>query len=233
MVRQSDAAHYDLLVLCEKLRVARGGKPASAGDASRFDLASRSEQARPALEAPLRTVNFSEGTPLVRIIEFLQDHARVNITVDWQALALAGISREVTGTLAVEGVPFGEALDKLLTPLELDYLIVGPRTLQITSRPAAASQQDLEFYPVRDLLDESTTSEAMLARLTEGLSASAAGAGQPVVVRFDKDSACVLLLAPQAVQREVEGRLTAWRAERSAAAQVPVGATPSGTAATR
>lgn len=233
MVRQCDAAHYDLLVLCEKLRVARGGKPASAGDASRFDLTSRSEQARPALEATLRTGNFREGTPLVKIVEFLQDHARVNITVDWQALAGAGISREVTGMLAVEAVSCGEALDQLLAPLELDYLVVGPRTLQITSRQAAATQQDLEFYPVGDLLDESTTPDALLARLTEGLPPSATGDGQQVVARFDKESACVLFLAPQAVQREVEGRLSAWRAERAAAAQVPAAATTRGAAATR
>ncbi|MBX3415500.1 MAG: DUF1559 domain-containing protein [Pirellulales bacterium] len=226
LVRQSDATHYDLLVLCEKLRVARGGRPASVGDPSRFALASRSQQAQVKLDTPLRTVNFGEGTPLTKIVDFLQSQARVNLTIDWQALAPAGISREVTASLVVANVPLGEALTRLLEPLELDYLVVGPRTFQITSKQQAASRRELEIYPVRDLLDGSTDEGTVVARLTSGL----AGV---VVARFDRPSASVLLLAPQTLQREVEARLTAWRAEQSPAKQDAAAATPGEAAKTR
>jgi hypothetical protein len=218
LVRQSDAAHYELLVLCEKLRVARGGAPASGGDPTRFELTSRSEQARAKLDTPI-TVNYSAGKPLTKIVAFLQDRGHVNLTIDWLALGQTGATREVEAVLAVENVPLGDALDRLLAPLELDYVVMGPHTVQITTRAAAAARRELEFYPVRDLLEEGTSPEAIVARLTEGLvPAGVPGEAAPrVEAHYDAPAACILLLAPQGAQREAEQRLSAWRAERAEA----------------
>jgi len=162
-------------------------------------------------------VNYSAGKPLTKIVAFLQDRGHVNLTIDWLALGQTGATREVEAVLAVENVPLGDALDRLLAPLELDYVVMGPRTIQITTRAAAAARRELEFYPVRDLLNEGTSPEAIVARLTDGLVLAAAPGevAPPVVARYDAPAACILLLAPQGAQREAEQRLAAWRAERA------------------
>ncbi len=71
VIEQSDAAHYDVLSFCEKLRVARGKPIKSRYDPTRFVLTTHLDKARQLLSTPI-TVNFGAPQPLSNVVNWLR-----------------------------------------------------------------------------------------------------------------------------------------------------------------
>ena len=151
IVAQTAAVHDQILVFCEKLRNARGRPLKSNRDPKRFDLTTRLQQAASALNRQV-TANFHEPAKLVDILAYLGQQAEIDILVDRQALAAAGLTDKSEISFIVENRPLTVALNDLLAPLKLGYRPINSHTLQVTTQSALAARLELEFYPVGKML---------------------------------------------------------------------------------
>jgi hypothetical protein len=199
VVTASAATHLQMLVLCEKLRIARGGKKRSSYPDALFDLRTRREQAADNLARPL-TINYVRPTPLVEIVARIEKESGLRILIDWQAVAEQGWNPGGEATLIAEGQPLGEALTSMLEPMDLSWRAVSADILQITTPEALAAEGELEFYPVAGLLEKETPDEfvARLERLLGGeYFRSGGGYGS---LQFDAKSKYLLAVLPQPQQ---------------------------------
>ncbi len=222
VVTQTSPIHHQVLIFCEKLRVARGKSPRSRLDPKQFELTTRLDQARASLARPV-TVNFNTPTPLVEIVSHLAGVSETNILVNRLALAGARIDPRAACTLTVERQPLSAALDKLLGPLGLAYRAVNADTLEVTTRKTAADRLELEFYRVDKLLSGDPKAVALLERVKARVAASTWNdAGGPGVLYFDKPSGCLIVLQSQLVQAELQRTLLQWQAESKRQPKAPL-----------
>jgi hypothetical protein len=206
LVNQTGSVHFQVLVFCEKLRTARGKPVRSRLSPGLFTLATRADRAG-AMLGHLVTVNFRQPTPLAEILVHLRQSSGAEILVDGPALAAAGTSASAKTTLAAERQPLAAALGQALGPLGLGWRVVGPETIQVTTRQAVAARLELEFYPVGSLLARQEP-HALIERLKGRVpGASWNGGGGSGVVLFDPPSQALLILQTQPLQIAVEAAL--------------------------
>ena len=86
VVEQTDVVQNAVLTFFEKLRTARGKPLRSQLDPQRFTLDTHTDRAREQLERPV-TASYVEPTPLVEIVQYLEEVGQTTIVVDWPALA--------------------------------------------------------------------------------------------------------------------------------------------------
>jgi hypothetical protein len=207
-VRASDRTYAGLLLLVERLRVARGLALRTRQPAEVFRLESRSARASAKLAAPI-SLNFSQPTLLVKIFRRLEKDGQFRILVDWRALAAEGWNADGEGTLSVQNKPLGEALTALLSPMDLTWRAIDEQTVQVTTQAALNQVLELEVYPAGKLAANAAQGEALLTRLRRALSlAEAEESGG--ALRFDPVSKSVLASLPQPQQRQVEKLLGEW-----------------------
>jgi|GEM_PF-3587317 len=222
VVNQSEWVHRRLSTLLAKLRIARGLTPHTPAAAEQA-LASRVSRASARLSKPL-TVNIAE-TPLTRAVVSLSARSDSKILVDSLALDAAGISPESKATVQTkQAQPLEQVLLAMLTPLELSFRVIDEKTLQVTTRQAAAETVDLEFYRARDLAASPALAMALIERIerevapgTWHIPAGPAAPGAPPAgearakaiggIAFDPISGCLIVSHMQAVQANVEDLL--------------------------
>jgi hypothetical protein len=215
MVEQSDTVHSQLLVLCEKLRVARHLPLRSKSDPDRFRLETRTQRAKAALATTV-TANFARPEALSHILAYLSETTHVRLLPDHIALAEERMSVETEGFLTAKNQPLVQSLAALLEPMSLTYRVVDEHTIEITTTRAAALHPELEFYPVRELLTGEVSGDALTARLLRELAAAgpANSALQATTIYFDSPSEHVLVRAPQSTQLRIQSLLGTWRVAR-------------------
>jgi hypothetical protein len=209
VVAADASAHAQLLVLCEKLRLARGLPLRSRIDPARFHLDSRTAHAKAALEAAI-TVDFARPEALDKIVAYLRSTTRLNLLVDNVALAEDGMSAESEGAMVAQQQSFGSALAALVEPMELTYRVIDDRTFEITTPKAAARHAEIEFYPTGELLAPGADGHELIARIARELKA-ADPAAATAAIECDTPSKYLIVRAPQAVQHRVESLLGSWR----------------------
>lgn len=210
-IEQSDQVLLETSAFLERLRVARGLPKQSKFPEKLFLPVSRTARAESALAKSV-TLNYPRAASFPKIVRRLGLESNVTILVDWQAIAEIGWSPDAEAMLTVTSQPLHEALQALLTPMELTYRIVDESLLQITTPAALASRPEIEFYPVGDLLGEAGDEEAFLKRMREALPSDwLVEAGGNGVLRFDPPSRCLVALLPQPRQQVVEQLLQKWK----------------------
>lgn len=107
------------------------------------------EEIRKALTQPI-SFNFQD-TPLSDVIDFLKDFAGINVVIDVEGLADAGIEASEPITLQLDNVPLKSALKLAIRPLGLAY-IIRDDVLLITSQETADTTLITKVYPVADLV---------------------------------------------------------------------------------
>jgi hypothetical protein len=206
-IDQTPAVHYEVIVFCEKLRVARGRLPRSRIDPERFTLATRSQRARAILDHPV-TANFRHEAPLGQALGHLAVSAGADILIDRIALSAAGVTDQTPVSVAVEDEPLAAALDRLLHPLGLGYRVIDAETLQVTGRTLVDGRLEVEFHPVADRLARGGTVEGLIHEIKTGMGGAGwAESGGQAAILFDPPSGCLIVLQAQPVQRAVEGFL--------------------------
>ena len=174
-ITQTGHVHYQIIVFCEKLRVARGLPLKSHMDPKKFALATRSVQAKAMLDQ-LVTVHVNVPAPLGGIIEQFRQPGGGEILIDRPGLAAIGLSENTPGTVRADKMPQGEALRQLLEPLELAWRAVDGSTLQVTTQKAIAARMEVEFYPVAKL-PAGQPPAALIERLKAGVKDATWGQG--------------------------------------------------------
>lgn len=188
------STQYDLLVFCERLRIARGLPTDSKYPSSLL----RPEPALARLAPKLRrrtTFSFVEPTPLAEVIDHWHRVTDVSILVDWRSLADVGLGPQSTVECSATNRPWLAALDGVLGPLGLTWAAVNGETLFITTRDRATPFVTNEFYAV-----DRSAAKQLIATLT---------ADHPnAVVAYDERSGKLLVRGDAAAHR------AAWEATR-------------------
>jgi len=214
IIEQYETVQFEILGFCEKLRVARGLKTRSPYDASMFRLEARAERARAKLAQSL-TLTYIRPAPLDRIVDRIAQASKLDILIDWRALAEAGWSPDAEVRFSVADQPVGKALSTLLEPMDLAYRIVDDATLQVITPAVLDSRLEIEFYRVPKL-DEDGVKLLQSARHALGPAnfRDSGGSGQ---LAFDEPSKCLLACLSQTRQMELQ----AWLATRPDSALSP------------
>ncbi|HEX3658137.1 MAG TPA: hypothetical protein VHV55_20280 [Pirellulales bacterium] len=210
LVSQTPRVQHQVVVLLDKLRLARG-LPATGGlDALEGSLDSPYRQLADRLATAV-SANFREPAELRNIVYELAQPAGVRVLVDWQSLASAGCRPQSLVSLIVDKQPLSAALDQLLTPLELSYRIVAPETIEIASVRVLRARPELDVYPAGQLVDSGATSEVANETIAQWLSSRLpnvawdGGTGW----RLDRKSSMLLVRQDAMNQRAIEAAIQA------------------------
>jgi hypothetical protein len=95
--------------------------------------------------------DFSD-TPLRDALEFIAKKGGMQVQIDERALTDLNIASETPVTSNLGGIPLKDALDLLLQPLQLTF-VIDDEVLLITSRAEADNLLQVRVYPVGDVLD--------------------------------------------------------------------------------
>ena len=213
LVKQTKSAHWKILFLCEKFRVARGLKPKSKFAAERFRLTSRQAGARETLEKAV-SLKMPPGTPLSDVAQALSIRGKVQITLDPIALARVDYSTDMPVQLNAADLPLGELLAGLLKPHGLTFQILGPRAFHITTPMALERARIVEFYSVPVLADDAAAGRRLIERIRSEIAAASWKSDRAgVALHFDVASNCLIVRQSPPVQNEIEAALARWRAE--------------------
>lgn len=214
VVDQSESAHAQILVFCEKLRVARGLPLKSRIDPARFVLNTREDKAHELLNRQL-SANFLAPQPLAGVTKWLHQNTSANFVIDHAALADDGTSAESECSAAVVKKPLDTLLDNITTSAELAWRVVDEKTIEITTRPAAAMKMDVEFYPAGDLAADATASKRLISQIQSKLDPQLWGdTPDKATIQYDAPSKALIVRAPQRLQAHVEAFLANNRAKK-------------------
>lgn len=215
-ITQSEPVHLEILVFCERLRVARGLSPRSGRPAESFGLATRRARAAECLRQPV-TLNFFQPTAIRRVLQEVDQACEARIGVNWLALAEEQKLPSLPAVLTVSQAPLESALGQMLDPLGLDFRASAERTIEVTTRAAADAHFEREFYPIGDLLDAGQNAAALIDRLRGEIAAGTweSDGGKGVVI-LDETSRCLIVLQTQRAQVAIEAFLTGLRPQPAA-----------------
>ena len=215
VIEQNESAHAQMLVFCEKLRLARGVPLRSKLDPARFSLEPRTAVAKAMLSRPV-TVNFGRPEPLARMLAYLQSSTQAIFLVDQVALAEQRTSVETGGLLIADHQPLDQALTALVEPMDLAWRVISERTIEITTPQTAARHADVEFYRVAELLSGEAAGQQLIGRIERELASAAASdpSSARATIRFDAPSHSLIVRAPQSLQLRVAALLNDWRVAR-------------------
>lgn len=204
VVEQSAEAQWQIVQLCEKLRIARGLPMRSRLDAQWLVPQSRGHVLEDALGRKV-SVQAADGVPLAEIVRLLAARGGLEIEVDNLSLARYGIDPEAKVKIHIENLPVAKTLDRLLTPLGLVWQPIGLKTLSITTVEALQSSPIVEVY---SLGRNAQAGEAMVAKLKRevALGSWLPDGGEGIVV-FDSASRALVVSQPYPIQVQVEAAL--------------------------
>jgi hypothetical protein len=215
VIEQNESAHAQMIVFCEKLRLARGLPLRSKLDPDIFNLEPRTAAAKATLSKSV-TLNFGRPEPLASVLAYLHNSTQAIFLVDQIALAQQQTSVAANGILVADRQPLGQALTTLLEPMDMTWRVVDGRTIEITTNQAAARHCDVEFYRVAELLAGDPAGQQLIARIERELASTiAADPSIPAAkIHFDAPSRSLIVRAPQDVQLRVAALLSGWRVAR-------------------
>jgi hypothetical protein len=215
IIEQNESAHAQMIVFCEKLRLARGLPLRSKFDPARFNLEPRAAAAKALLSRPV-TLNFGRPEPLASVLAYLHSATDALVLVDQVALAEQQTSVQASGILVADRQPLGQALTTLLEPMDMTWRVVDGRTIEITTPQGAARHADVEFYRVAELLAGDPAGQQLITRIERELATSVDSDPSipPAKIRFDAPSRSLIVRAPQSAQLRVAALLSAWRVAR-------------------
>ena len=198
IIEHDDTVQYQVLLLCERLRLARGGNVQSRIRPEFVELTPKINLLR-ANQRPV-TLRIWRDTNLDSIAAAFEEVAGVNILVDWYALHHAGWSPKDPMKFFCQDLPLEEALTKLLQPMGLTYRILDDATLQITSPEAVSAEMDVEFYPLRAGESYEELSQKIVSQIGPA-QFQPAGRG---AINFDVKSNALIVSLPQSDQATVQ-----------------------------
>ncbi len=202
VVEQSDTVQFQVLLFCEKLRVARG-----LARRSRIPDAMLSSQPLVQQVSTLQqklTLRIWREENLNQIAARIERELPVTVLVDWNALLMSGWSPEDRMRFFCHEQSLEEALHSLLEPMGLTFRWLDPAILEITSPEAAAAQNDVEFYPLPAGLQSPEKVQEVSGRIADRVGLARFQPMGTGALAYDPASQTLIVSLPQSVQREVQ-----------------------------
>ena len=202
VVDQLDTVQYQILIFCEKLRVARGLAPRSRIPETVIQFEPTTQRML-ALQRPV-TLRIWQEQNLNQIAARCESEAGITVLVNWQALHVAGWSPEDRMRFFCQEQPLQAALHSLLDPMGLTFRVVDEATLEISSPEAVAARNDVEFYRLPTESQSAEAVQALSARIVQRV-------GQPLfqpigsgALAYDLASQTLIVSLPQTAQQQLQ-----------------------------
>jgi hypothetical protein len=209
-IEQSDKVRRQIVIFCERLRLARNLPLRSKYPAALLSVDSPYQQLTAKLNERT-TFTFLAWTRLADVFRQWQTMTGWTILVDWDALREAELGPSSPIACSAIGRSWQESLAGILEPLGLGWWAVDGQTIQITSHNALKKNQRVEFYSVPQKI---RTQFPSIQALIEYLKKEAAnfggkqGAGLEVLMELDEPSGRLIVLAAPNVQHFLSQRLS-------------------------
>ena len=200
-ILQTKQVQFEVARFVERLRLARRkALRGLTGDAP-VTLQPRFAPALERLSNPV-SLQIVQPTELNRILRQLGELVDVDVLIDWPVLAKQGWTHETKGTFQCKEEPFGEALARLLTPLDLSYRVLNETTLVVTTVDLVENTPDLELYSV-DGLNPNNLRQRIFEQVRPILGDRLVDRESGFALVFDDVSFTVIISAPQRHQAEI------------------------------
>lgn len=146
-IKQTQAVQYQVLILLERLRLARELPPKSRYPVERL----AGTPVHIALQRPLSkeaTFTFLDPVPLQEVLAYWQIELGVPLLVDWPALAEIDVWPGTKLSCAMQLQPWDTALQRVLEPLGLGWRAATGGTIVISTAKRLQGQLQWELYPL-------------------------------------------------------------------------------------
>jgi hypothetical protein len=210
-IHQTEDIYIQIIVFCERLRRARRLPTKTSYTPERLAIESPYALLAPKLREPT-TFTFLPWTRLADVVRHWQAQSGLVILVDWPALASVELEPSSPIACGVIKLPWGEAMDDVLGPLDLGWWAIDGETIQITSRDSLPGVRRIELHPVSaDFARPFPDAGAMLAALTQELRENVGEGGRAggFALAYDEPGKRLILLGNAAAQRYLAERLSA------------------------
>jgi hypothetical protein len=209
-IEQRKAGHHEMLLFCERLRLARGLARKSKYPSELLAIDSPYAKIHARLSEKT-TFTFLPWTRLADVLRHWQESSGITMLADWRRLADLELGPSTPLACSAIERTWEEVLDETLEPLGLAWWAVDGATIQITSREALSEIQRVEFYEIpKQMRDQfangSALIESLRTELSERIGAEAVGAEQ-LCMQLDKPSRRLIVGGTPAVHRYLARRL--------------------------
>ena len=210
-VQQTDARHFQIMRLCELLRVARGLPLRSSLPAASFTLGSPADRAAEKLNSRV-TLSFLQPTRFQEVVQHLNESSGSALLVDWHALELAGCKRDSDVTLSCVNQPLREVLVNFLQPLGLTFRVVSADLVQITSHQREREQVEVALFQLQEAFPAEADQAIFLRQLETALGTErfTSETGNCRLL-LDAPSRCLITVLPQSMHSALVEQLAAWK----------------------
>ncbi|HJQ80425.1 MAG TPA: hypothetical protein VJ828_10745 [Lacipirellulaceae bacterium] len=209
-IEQRKAVHHEMLLFCERLRLARGLPQKSKYPSELLTIDSPYTNINTRISEKT-TFTFLPWTRLADVLRHWQESSGITMLADWHRIA--DVELEPSTPLACSAIDrtWEDVLDESLEPLGLAWWAVDGSTIQITSLEALDEIHRVEFYeipkPMRDqFANGNALLETLQAELVEQVGPEAAAAGQ-LQMQLDKPSRRLIVRGTPPVHRYLAKRL--------------------------
>jgi hypothetical protein len=203
----AQGGRHQVLIFCERLRLARGQSQRSRYPAALLTTESPYAKLAPTL-ARRTTYTFLPWSRLADVVAHWQQTSKLTILVDWAALADVDLSPSSPVSCSSIDRQWQDVFDESLESLGLGWWAVDGETIQITTFDALNDVRRVEFYVVPENVAKNADSRSDLAKTLEQ-ELNAAENHHPAVIHLDTDSAHLIVLASPAQHRHLSKRLAA------------------------
>jgi hypothetical protein len=203
-VDHSQQVRHQVLIFCERLRIARSLPLRSRYPAELLSI----EPAYQAIAAKLgekTTFTILPWSRMTDVVGHWQSASGITVLVDWAALADRNLGPSSSIACSANDRTWGDVLDKSLEPIELTWWPVNKDTIQITTSEAVEDVRRIEFYAIpKALREQFASNDALIETLQNELQESQAAA----TVLFDYKSDRLVVLGAPAAHRALSSRLS-------------------------
>jgi hypothetical protein len=215
-VHQTKAVHHEIVVFCERLRLARGLRQRTRYPSSRLSVESPYHEIKAKLSRST-TFTFLPWSRLADVIRHWELQSGVTILVDWNRLADVDLSPSTPIACSAVDRAWDEVLQEVLEPIDLAWWAVDGETIQITTQGALAAIERTEFYEVPNAIRERFgSSEALVVSLRKGAQEQVAvqvAAADQLRLQFDAPRGRLLARGNSELHRYLNGELYSESAE--------------------
>lgn len=197
VVTNRPTAHYAMVVLLDKLRLARKLPTRSPYPAEVITLVPKAIAADALLSTPV-TMNFVPPTRIGKVGEHLKRSASLRMLVDWRAIGAVGWTPEGEVKAGVANQPLRDFLNRLTARMEIAWRVIDSQTVELTTPSALVANPDVEVYPVAV-----ADGDSLVADLKAKLGAEHFAPGSTAALVYDARSQALIARLPQPAQRKL------------------------------
>ena len=207
-IRHANPAHFEVVVLLEKLRVARGGRPLSTYPHELFQPPDRQLLLRELLSRRV-AVRSNDSMRLTELFRQTGEAAGCVLLPDWIGLRDLGWSPNTEVQVATDEMSLAEMLEHMEDVLGLVYRGLDSRTLELTSPGNERTRHEFALYDLTSIRDNGLDAVAIGERIRNVIGSKlfdSVGAA----VGFDPVGKQVVVRLPQSLHVLSRDFLNAW-----------------------